>query len=207
MVTQNTREILDALDDREHNCTPALFTITPVEKSVWRRDLLGTEFMLVFYCECETPHPSSYQKQFRVDHAWWKKIARPLRVSLNILASIAAPAGAGLPLLMDERKWELMQDYVKLSESVFEALPLDWFATDSLHLPTNTTASPPFSRSDLHEARLARECLNDAAQAIDAGSFAAGRWGDLRRCHLANNTPVADPAANASTRTLRLRRP
>ena len=191
MFQLNHRDLLAVLDDREHNRTPAIFTVVPARTPDWKKPF-QSKYRLRFYCEHDTPHASQYKNTFSMTKNWWRKTAPFLSIGLRALSVLANPAFAAVPLLTGKDTWESIRDEIGLAKATVGAIPSsadrgeDSFLS---HLKGERRYSGHLRSYDLGEhgplrERLDRARLSRAMKELDADSHEAGVWGDLERIRM-----------------------
>jgi GTPase SAR1 family protein len=196
---QSHRELLNLMDQRERGRTPSLFTVVPVEaKLLDPARLFHQAYRLRFYCEEEgSPHPGDSTWEFVRPRAWWATTAPMLTLGLKLFRLVALPGLAALPLGIDPEAFKVMKDEVALMTTLVKVLPVPKKTDDDdSELPEEGVQIEAGTVTGTRRFGLAHATANDRARAefnalmaeIDAASYAAHVWGDLRRVLLPDNS-------------------
>jgi hypothetical protein len=189
----------EMLDNRDFNSAPAVVAISPIDGNVfYPSNWFNKNYKLIPYCEYSGGvHPVDLSIEFKKPKLWWHKTAPKLATGVKVLSAGIKIACAGLPLAVDPKLFELMEDQVAFMQELADHLELEGGAESDISEEVADTVERVAGEAKLRdfrqlsvedEKRITRMQLAELFKEIAPENYKARQWGEFRRIRMPDNT-------------------
>ena len=142
-------------------------------------------------------HPVDFSVRFKKPREWWEKTAPKLATGMKVLSAGIKIACAGLPLGVDAKVFEAMQEETEFMKELADHLELDGGAESDISEEAGEFTEAEGRKGRLRdfrdlggedEKRIARMQLARLLEEIAPKEYKARQWGELRRVRMPDNT-------------------
>lgn len=187
----------DMLDERHEKSAPSVFSIGTEDGSPWNpKTYFRQTYVLTPWCECEDGmhRHDAGRVPFPTNRDWWDKTAPWIARGTKLLATGLQLAFAGMPLALGDEVYDVVKNDVTFMKELTKQVELeagpDSGAGKGLLGADDSCGGEVIRdvRGEDGKTLVMRAALVRFLEELAPDNYRAGRWGELKRTRLPDNS-------------------